>query len=191
MKLEVTGFEGAFDKIGKLKEELKPVPDSPLYRYLFTVATQIVSQLKESARQQMGGGTILEQSIGQGPEPLVQVEGNDVKITITANEYWKFVNDGVNGVLSNVGSPHSFRTLFPNRKMAESLQRGMSMKGLSLPQGFKDYESYSYASAVKLKKEGIKPNHFVDNVLTPEFLQFITKELSNELGKIVSLAIQE
>ena len=190
MKMEVTGFEGIFDKIGKAKEQLKPVPDSPLYRYLFTVATQIVSQLKTSARNQMGSDTILEQSIGGGGVPLVTVDGNNVKIEITANEYWKFVNDGVNGVLTNRGSEYSFRTLFPSRAMVDSLQRGARFKGLSLPQGFKDYESYSYASAIKLKKEGIKHHHFVDNVLTPEFLEFIQKELTEELGKIVTLSFQ-
>ena len=190
MKMQVTGFEGIFDKIGKAKEDLKPIPNTPLFNYLTTVATQIVSQLKTSARNQMGSNTILEQSIGGGGVPLVTVEGNNVKIEITANEYWKYVNDGVNGVLTNRGSEYSFRTLFPSRAMVDSLQRGARFKGLSLPQGFKDYESYSYASAIKLKKEGIKPNHFVDNVLTPEFLEFIQKELAEELGKIVTLSFK-
>jgi len=189
MKMEVTGFEGIFDKIGKAKEDLKPIPNTPLFNYLTTVATQIVSQLKTSVRNEMGSNTILEATIGQGPPPLVSIDSNNnIYISISANDYWKFVNDGVNGLQRGQGSQYSFRTPFPSRAMVDSLKNGAKFKGLSLPPGFKDYESYSYASAIKLKKEGIKPNHFVDNVLTPEFLEFIQKELAEELGKIVTLS---
>jgi len=191
MELKVTGFEGLFDSIGKVKEDLKPIPNTPLHNYLVTVATQIISQLKQSYIDS-GGGTndILLQSIGQAPPNIIETDGDRVKITVSANEYWKYVNDGVNGLRKNVGSPYSFRTPFPNRAMAKSLQRGMSLKGIALPATFKSFESYSYAAAVKLKRDGIEPNHFVDNVLTPEFLQLIEKELAEELGKIVTLDFQ-
>ena len=138
----------------------------------------------------MGNNTILEQSIGQGSEPLISVEGSAIDITISANSYWKFVDQGVNGLQRGRGSEFSFRTPFPNRKMAESLEQGASFKGISLPQGFKDFKSYSYAAAVKLKREGIEPNYFASSVITPEFIETIQKELSEQFGKIVSLNFQ-
>ena len=186
--MQVTGFDGLFDNIGKLKEELKPTPASPLYDYLLELGQDIINRLQTSLDEKTKSNS-LRQSIGAGQ--FIEVQGDSVKITISANEYWKFINSGVNGTVKNQGAPYSFKTPWPNAKMADSLRQGIAQKGLTLPPGFKSFESYSYAAATKIKRDGIEANYFVDEALNSEYLAEIERKLADEFGKIVSLTLTE
>ena len=169
--------------IGQLKEDVSKPFDSPLKVYLSTLATQIVSQLKQSLRDAgVDQNSILSQSIA----PEIREENNMIVVEISANDYWDFINSGVNGIQVNHAAPYSFRTPYANKKMAESIQGWMSARSIGTSN---NYKSISYAIATKLKIKGIEPNHFVDNVLTDEFINEISLSLSEEFGKQIKLTI--
>ena len=169
--------------IGGLKDDVSKPFDSPLKVYLSTLATQIVSQLKQSLRDAgVDQNSILSQSIA----PEIREENNMIVVEISANDYWDFINSGVNGIQVNHAAPYSFKTPYPNRKMAESIQGWMSARSIGTSN---NYKSISYAIATKLKVKGIEPNHFVDNVLTDEFIENISLSLSEEFGKQIKLTI--
>lgn len=186
----------ALAAIGKIKDVVSKKAESPLQILATNIAMQIISRLKQSGIEQgLSTNAILLQSIA----PTITETNTGVTINISANEYWDFVNSGVDGYDQSAGATpnykegkvQKFKSPFPNRKMAKNLQNGMAAKGLSLPPGFKDFESYSYAAATKVKIEGIKPNHFADKVLTPEFINEISLSLAEELGKKVLFTINE
>ena len=189
----------ALAAIGKIKDVVSKKAESPLQILVTNIAMQIISRLKQSGIEQgLSTNAILLQSIGQDG-PFITETNTGIIINISANKYWDFVNSGVDGYDQSAGATpnykegkvQKFKSPFPNRKMAKNLQNGMSTKGLSLPPGFKDFESYSYAAATKVKIEGIKPNHFADKVLTPEFINEISLSLAEELGKKVLFTINE
>lgn len=168
--------------LGKLQEELKGV-NSPFEQFLINLGQQITSQLKQSLRNEgIDQNSLLSQSIA----PEIVSDENGVTLMITANDYWKFVNDGVNGVLRNVGGEYSFKTPFPNRKMAASIQDYMGRRGISDAANFK---SVSYAIATKVKKYGIEPTHFVDKVMTDEFINSISTQLADEFEKQITIKL--
>lgn len=168
--------------IGTLQDELKQ-PNDAFSEVLMQIGQQIVSQLKQSLRNEgIDQNSLLSQSI----ESNIVSEGGVVSIQISANDYWKFVNDGVNGVLKNVGGEYSFKTIHPNRKMAASIQDYMGRRGIS---DAANYKSVSYVIATKVKKYGIEPTHFLDKVMTDEFIEQITNALAEDFQKKVQLTI--
>jgi len=189
MKLNTSGFSEALAKIGKIKEVVSTEAGSPLEKLVLKLGQDIIDKLKASGvASGMSPNSLLIASIGAGD--FISVNGNKMNITISANEYWDFVNSGVNGTVRGVGGKYNFKTPYPNKKMAASLKNGMASKGLSLPPGFKDYDSYSYAAATNIKKYGIKPNHFADFITSKAFIEKISLNLAQQLGREIVLKIK-
>ena len=183
MKTGVTSnLKDLIGDIGRVKEELK-APNNPLDEYMLHLGMQIVSQLKQSLRESgIDQNSLLSQSVNS----TIVNDDNGITLTITADDYWKFVNDGVNGIRRNVGSEMSFKTPYPSKKMAKSIQGWASRKSIG---SAKDVKSISYAIATKVKREGIDPTYFVDKVLTEDFISIIEKELASEFKKTLTLTI--
>lgn len=181
MKTEVeSNFRELIEGIGRTQDELKSA-SSPIEEYLTTVAAQIVSQLKQSLRDAgVDQNSLLSQSIGGGDVPLVETTDKGTTITVSANDYWKYINDGVNGVNRNVGGAYSFKTLKPSIQMAKSIEGWAGRRSIGNSSNIK---SISYAIATKVKRDGISPTHFVDKVITDEFINEISDRLSEEFGK--------
>ena len=168
--------------IGKKVDDFK-APKSPLEEYMVDLGMQIVSQLKQSLREAGDQNSILSQSIVS----KVTSSSENVDLVITANDYWDFVNSGVNGVKKNVGGKYNFKTPYPSKKMTESIQVWQSNRGIGHAKNFK---SVSYAIATKVKRDGIEPNYFVDKVLSDEFIKNIENELAKEFKKSLTLTIK-
>ena len=181
--MKLTGMQEALSKIGSIKKVVSKEANSPLQILVSNIAMQLVSQFKSSLIQ---GGVDANSVLAQSIAPTIITEGDKIRIQITSEDYWDYVNSGVDGITVKHGSPYSFKTRFPNKKMAESIQGWMGNKGIS---DASNYKSISYAIATKLKVKGIEPNHFVDKVLTPEFIQEISLSLAEELGKEVLISI--
>lgn len=180
--MELVGLKEALENIGKLKEEFKSTANNPLHQLIIDISNRIVSTMQKQLKKP---DSILSQSIGHSPI-IIENNGN-ISIEITANEYWDFVNSGVNGLKANFGSQYSFKTPYPNKKMAESIQGWMGQRGIS---NGADFRSASYGIATSVKKYGIKPTHFVDVVLSDSFINEISEQVSEQAGKLVSLTIK-
>lgn len=141
--------------------------------------------LEDPERQATGA---LSQSI----EPVFTVEDGEVEVDILANDYWDFINSGVNGVQRQFGSEYSFKSLNPSPDMVDALagtgsELGGWMKTKNITelvyydnslQEFvrkelvtdADYKSAAFVFARAIKRHGIEPNNFMDRAFNEETL---------------------
>ncbi len=167
---------------------------SPLERFLLDWLNEKVVELKGELREsgRIGTGS-LEQSIA------VEVVGN-LDMRIMANDYWDFINEGVDGVDRKFGSPYSFKSLRAVGDMVESMEdsKWAATKGLKpgvpfttrdgrsiTPPKDQTMEDMLFAIAVGVKKQGIKPSHFFDIVMTDEAIDEFTNKIADDFGEVI------
>lgn len=124
--------------------------------FILSAIEQVRSSLDESGRVASGR---LKASFS----PSFTISAGGVVAEVTASEYADFIDKGVDGLEVKHGSPYSFRTPYPSRKMADAIRSWIPERGVTLPAGYPSYESLSYAIATNVKKKGIKPAHFMSN----------------------------
>jgi hypothetical protein len=168
------------DKLGRAKQEIQ----HPQGKIVADVANRIIAKLQENLKKYIPKANRISQDITFEP---IEITAQGVKLNITAQDYWKFVEEGVNGLQVNFGSPYSFRTPRPNRAMAASIAQWMGERSISDSGNF---QGASWAIATAKKRDGIRPKPFVSDTLTPTFIEEISTHISNELGKTVTLAVK-
>jgi len=138
---------------------------------------------------------VLSQSIIAMP---IKFMGQKLLLEIRADEYFDYVNDGVDGWQTKHGSPFSFkkagkiipidgmkkfiamRGLVPRLKSKESkLTREKQIKGLAFAIGY------------NVKKKGIKPTHFADEVIESQLKEDMEKALSKSMGRLIQVEISK
>jgi hypothetical protein len=189
--MELVGLKEALADIGKIKKSFKMTSNNPIEQLILDIANRIIKEMQEGLKMQ---GSSLSQSI----KPLAVVqEGGKISINIEANHYWDFVNQGVNGFRRvngfqvAFGSPYYFKNLYPSRKMVESFEEGSTRKGvMDAYSDKKNTLSAAWGAAINTKKFGIKPTHFVDKVLSENFINEIAALISKETGKLIFLNIK-
>jgi hypothetical protein len=126
----------------------------------------------------------------------VKFEGTKMYVDVLVLERYKFTDQGVNGVEKSHGSPYSFKTKYANKKMATELlkwmrvrgRRAMKYKAISKTERkdksikrktakSDDLKSLAYATAVSIKKKGIKPTKFFTKAVKSTEKEF-KKELA-------------
>jgi hypothetical protein len=185
MEMKVNSLADQLRGIGKRVEDIKK-PETPLGSYIVDMGNQVVKRFQDAIAQTNGPNTLLAQSI----QPLpVQISDTQITIQITANDYWDFINTGVNGIQRGRNSHYNFKTPLPSRDMVESLKQGMRFKGIAKPASFKTWDSFAFAAGVNVKRYGIEGIGFYDKAISPEFIQKISKELAESFGKSVILGV--
>lgn len=174
---------------GTLKDSFKFAPDSPFYRRLTAFVASKISEAKRNLRDSNSSATgALESSIA----PNELIESEKVIVEVLAEDYWEYIDKGVNGVLNNQNSPFSFKNLGVSRAMALSFNDFIKERGITsiLTRGkggetiekilttASDYKSASYHLARATKKKGIERTDFFNSV----FNQKAFDELSEVLG---------
>jgi hypothetical protein len=110
----------------------------------------------------------------------VSFAGGSVKWTLGFNkDYWQYIEKGVDGTQRKHGSPFSFKNdkdRIPVKGLSQWIEkRGIRVqikegvkgkqKSLNIEKGRK---SLAFALSISIKRKGIKPKPFVDNILTQE-----------------------
>lgn len=127
-------------------------------------------------------------SSGTLSQSIVSIPVNNFAVEIQADEYFNYIDQGVNGLKRNQNAPYSFKFPNPSRSHAEAIRKWIPTRGLSLPSGFKSFESYSYAIARKVKEKGIEPRNIIDGVMTKDTIEQIQEQIFNVTGVIVNFA---
>lgn len=132
------------------------------------------------------------QTVDLQPVFDVRIDKNGVSWTLTYNkDYWQYIEHGVNGTENSQGSKFSFSNggkRIPIKPLQGWIEkRGLRIqtkagvkgksKGLAIDKGRK---SLAFAMSTSIKKKGIKPKPFVDNILTQE----LRDELKTGMAKI-------
>jgi len=108
-------------------------------------------------------------------------------VTIMAEDYWDYINSGVNGVLNNFGAKYSFKTLKVSRDMKDSFTRFIQNNGITPFEPEMSYDELAYVLATSTKRDGIKSTPFMDEA----FDEASIKDLATRLGKAIVLQFQQ
>lgn len=190
-------------EIGKAKDAVKTIADTALGKVAAEFADSTLATMKDKVPTSQGDTGNLKQSLAF----QFKSEGTVLSIEFLADDYWDFVNSGVDGVSQSAGATtnqygttYSFKTPNPSRKMVDSImgkgsmQNWLAAKGItSLTYGGKthslqsdaDYRGAAYVIARAVKRHGIKPSHFVDDSLTEEKLQAFEQALLDAFEEMI------
>lgn len=107
--------------------------------------------------------------------------GEEVLVEVIAEDYWDFINQGVNGTVNKFGSPYSFKNLVVGMKMHQAFKEFIQLRGIQPREPEMDYDQLAYILAKATKKKGIRKTPFMDEGFSPEAI----KDLADRLGKTV------
>ena len=107
--------------------------------------------------------------------------GEEVLVEVIAEDYWDFINQGVNGTVNKFGSPYSFKNLVVGMKMHQAFKEFIQLRGIQPREPEMDYDQLAYILARATKKKGIRKTPFMDEGFSPEAI----KDLADRLGKTV------
>lgn len=136
----------------------------------------------------------------------VKVMGQKLVLEIRADQYFDFVNEGVNGTQTKVGSPFSFRKKNVNQNAmlkhianaginSGDIQnyyknaKGLKVKRKKPLEKQKALRTLAFLIGRKVAKKGIRPTHFADEVIEGNLLEEMNKELSKSMGRLVKVEL--
>ena len=139
-------------------------PQTVYEKFILNVGNKVTADLREYIQKNAMNTGALAQSVVYFPTGVLSFE-------IQADFYYKFVDEGVNGIGRNVGSSYSFKTPFVSYNMAKAIQE---WKGLEM--------SHAFAVASNIKQRGLRPKKITESVITDETLEMIARDLAEVTG---------
>lgn len=211
--------DGFLDSLGNSSTDFADLGQFPsLERFMILSAASFVQKIKDilNRKAKINTGN-LEDGISEGDLNKSEAGYN---ITIgwdksdPASKYFDFVNKGVKGYKSgSPASPYAFKSLKVSKDMQKSLlmwykNRGISARNddqarnLSSSQrknrsikrkvdAATKLKSLAYATAVNIKKKGIKRTGFFDDTIESTFGQEFINALSKVVGQDVRIALRQ
>jgi len=170
------------DTIGRAQSELSNVAASPVGEVVKKFAEQTIQQMKDnlddSGRVATGG---LKQSLSFD----FKSEGGTVTIDFIADDYWDFINSGVDGTQNKAGVINQFGKIYSFHDVAqtasdgltfqESIQLWMASKGIKAEDG--NQEGLAFVIMRAVKRKGIRANEFVNDVFTVDAINKFEDEI--------------
>lgn len=139
-------------------------PANVYEKFILEVANKVTEDLREYIQANANNNGALAQSVVWFPTGALSFE-------IQADDYYKFVDQGVNGIAVNHASVFSFRYPGVSYNMAKAIQE---WKGLEM--------SHAFAVASNIKQRGLKPKYITESVITDELLERIANDLAEVTG---------
>lgn len=133
----------------------------------------------------------------QSVKAPVKVMGQKVVMEITMNDYWKWVNDGrkagskqppQSAMLDHIAnrgiSTKRIENFYKNKK-------GLQIKRKKPISPEKARKSLAFLMGRSIKKKGIKPTYFLDEVLESDLIKEMESELSKSVGRMITIEIKK
>lgn len=158
----------------------------------------------EAVRNINGKGSVSKGTMASDLEFQVTRNGQSYEIAIgypttsPASEYYDFQNKGVNGTKRPQGSPYSFKSMYPSRKMVSAIMDWLKTANIAARNEDQNFnqsklqtkrkslsqlqEDRAYGVAMAIKRNGITPTRFFDDAITATF----NKDFINVLGKALA-----
>lgn len=143
--------------------------------------------LKENGR--VASGNLLNSIKGE-----IRVDNNIYSFIINLNDYWKFLENGVNGTAVDNGSIYSFNSKAIN---TDAIEKWITVRGIvphSINNKIPSTKQLAYAISRSIARNGIKGGHYLNNSLqSTNFINNIIEEFSKqvniEINKITEVTI--
>lgn len=163
--------------IGTSADLFKTGPTSPLSKLLMDWAEEQIYRLRAEAPKATGG-------LGQSITADSDNTDKGVALAIEIDEYWDFVNEGVDGTQRSFGSPYKFTQATKVAGIFHGLSESMwpGTKGLQ-PKADQTINSMMWAIAQGVKRQGIEPTYFFEKVMTDEVIEDLQRQLLDEFGR--------
>jgi hypothetical protein len=139
-------------------------PQSVYEKFILDVGNKVTTDLRKYIEEHAKNTGALAQSVVYFPTGALSFE-------IQADNYYKFVDQGVNGIATNHSSVFSFKTPFVSYNMAKAIQE---WKGMDM--------SHAFAIASNIKQRGLKPKEITENVINDKVLEMIANDLTEITG---------
>lgn len=180
------GFNNSvFAKLGKdFSNTSNPIDGigSAVQRISFAISEEVREYLEAN---NISATKALSQSVGVDPS-RTKILRDGAEIVIQADDYFKFIDEGVDGVEHKHGSPYSFKSIAPfNREGIQSIKQWIPARGLPL---FASIDSMAYAISVSIKKKGIKPKNITKDLF--EGSDNLTDKIANALELSLGTAVE-
>ncbi len=163
---------------GRLRENLRSEANTEVEQIISNwLAERIEIAQNELEQNDRVGTGALKQSV------RAEIETDDATIVkVLAEDYWDFINSGVNGVANNFGAKYSFKNLGVGSNMKQAFREFIQVRGITPREPEMSYDSLAYVLARSVKKKGIRKTPFMDEGFSDEAI----KELADRLGKGVT-----
>lgn len=161
------------DDFGITKEQAEQ-PASVYDRFLIDLSNKLADDFRDYTKKVASNTGALAASI-------IPVPTGTLSFRLQADEYYPFVDQGVNAVgTNNYGSQFSFRYPGVSHNMAKAISE---WKGLDM--------SHAYAVSSNIKQRGLKPKRITDNVVTPDVLNKIALDLAEITGLMFEITFDK
>ena len=175
-----------FDWLGqttdKLRDNLQAKPRTDVELTISNWLKKRIEVAKEGLEEDDRNGTgALGTSIR--PSDLITNQ-EEVIVNILAEDYWDFINSGVNGVQNNFGAPYSFKNLGVGQGMKQAFKEFIQVRGIQPRDPEMSYDSLAYVLAKSVKKKGIKATPYMDEAFSPEAISDLAKQLGKTVKRI-------
>ena len=173
--------------VGNAKTVLDNSNNSPLGNLLVKLNQAIIDDLQQSIQARDINAS---RNLSQGITPSdVIINGNEVEVNISMDFYWKYINYGVNGTEQNNNAPSWGASPSQTLSFHDSILAWKSDRGITLPEGFADYDAFAWAIQTNIKKYGKKPRPFYDDVINEKLVKVLEAPIRKLLGESIKLTI--
>ena len=172
--------------LGRARESLRQAssPVGVVAQSFASSSIEFMKQLLDDDNRNANG------SLSQSLSFNIESNNSEISVEFLANDYWDFINSGVNGVERSFGSPYSFRSLNPSPAMLDSLTGTGSLRGWMAARGIRslsyidkegnninkqlstdsDFRQAAWVFARAIKRNGIRPTEFLDDTFNEDSL---------------------
>ena len=187
-------------KIGRTKKQLEGFANTSAGQIVADFAKEQISKMKTELSERKATGSLASSLTFKFKSTRA-----GVTVEFLANDYWDFINAGVNGLSRSQGSEYSFKTAFPSSKMMDAFTGTGVMRGWMATQGIrslswinkegeqvtkelvtdKDFRGAAYVLARAVKQKGIESTPFVDDVFSQQAIDEFQEDIFKALDKML------
>jgi hypothetical protein len=175
--------------LGVSRAVLENKGNSPLDKLMYDLTLDICDQLREQLKQRDINTTSL--GLSQSIRPTdVSVDSKGLTVGILAEDYWKYVNYGVNGEKVNRGAPNWGSQPTNGKSFHQNILEWIPKRGLVKPERFATYEAFAWAIRRGVINNGKEARPFYDAVINEKLINFMRPKVEELLGRAIEINIK-
>lgn len=168
--------------LGVSQSVLENKGNNPLDKLMFDLTLDICDQLREQLKQRDINTTSL--GLSQSIRPTeATIQGKQLTVGILAEEYWKYVNFGVNGTNVNHGAPNWGSRARPT---VQDIEEWIPKRGI---QPYGTLKGAAIAITRKVIRDGKEARPFYDAVINDKLINFMRPQVEELLGRAIEINI--